>query len=986
MATNVTPSQQINLSKDRIRTDLIENFVKQYLELENVDLTQSSYMSFLVDVFSTLSSNLLFYQTSVYREFFLTTAQLPESVLNLSRFLGYNTKEAVPASTNILVSVPLSFDDTQVYFKIPGNGSFPDEIGESKFRFYAGSTEFVNDQKIEVFLNNTFPQSARIKYTDINGTSFITNGVISNTTTPAQLKFLIPVRQVKKINLEYQVDSNLRSFQFHDIDVPIPGHIASLSVRITPPNVSDGSGTFWKEYDSLYLMNNSTEGYVSRRTENGRKIFFGNDLMGVQPKPGSKIEIFVETTEGELGNVIKGSISSADRVYHSNFGIYNTTLTRPKIVEFTVVNTNSATGGADEESIDNVRINSINSLTSLSRLVSENDYKNLKSIVTNLPISENTLPILKRSDTRINEIQLYTALTFNDEIVPTRSIFQTFPISTKTIKRNDVLFVDGTDEYLSLFNLNFDAEIVPNGINSDVAKYTYYISSANVSPILEDTNSIANYNIYCTNFVFTRNDSIARSSIYTTYFSDETDDSTDAMLNKIEIGTDHLRATATVTLLSNGQVYDLQRPYIDSTTSDLNSINKMFIELISVPTGMNSDSAGWVILSSDSIEWQTTNIHAYKFEGMEGNKLLLSEIYDDTSNGINGTVKDYDGLPVQILLEPDYFTFFIDDLEDEHFDDGNITFAISYFHPEVDISGPITRSTAALTIRQSADQFMLSNMTIDRYKSELTIFDIPVVSKEYYENLVSEQNTNDFELLVMQKLLEGVQFHNYRMLTDFLNLKMTNTTGSIRSFQYNKTTKPNVISRNLTAVPWSPSVGNSYIINGKETGTWSSMYSNSQLKDKIATWNGTSWSIIDPSLEDVVAVNNEYYDGTTYNLKLFFSEFGWIVPDYEIPLVIECEIYPKTSYSGGNTALVNNVKTKLLEVFTPRFGSNISLHRSEIISAIHEISGVDHVRLISPKTSIYFDFETSDLDEDQLLKYGPEYIFFNESSIIIRVR
>ena len=102
---STTISDQIYLSRDQIVNQITE-FAKQYLELENIVLTKSSFLSFVINTLSTLTSNLLFYETSVYREFFLTTAQLPESVLNLSAFLGYNTKEASYATVNVLITIP----------------------------------------------------------------------------------------------------------------------------------------------------------------------------------------------------------------------------------------------------------------------------------------------------------------------------------------------------------------------------------------------------------------------------------------------------------------------------------------------------------------------------------------------------------------------------------------------------------------------------------------------------------------------------------------------------------------------------------------------------------------------------------------------------------------------------------------------------------------------------------------------------------------
>ena len=57
-------SSQIYQSRDSTR-EQISDRAKTYLELQNVDLTKSSFLSFMIDTMSTLSSNLLFYQLSV---------------------------------------------------------------------------------------------------------------------------------------------------------------------------------------------------------------------------------------------------------------------------------------------------------------------------------------------------------------------------------------------------------------------------------------------------------------------------------------------------------------------------------------------------------------------------------------------------------------------------------------------------------------------------------------------------------------------------------------------------------------------------------------------------------------------------------------------------------------------------------------------------------------------------------------------------------
>jgi hypothetical protein len=58
-----TTSQEVYKSRDQIRSQIIE-FLQTYLELENVDLTKSSFLSFIVEILSTITSNVLLIKNS----------------------------------------------------------------------------------------------------------------------------------------------------------------------------------------------------------------------------------------------------------------------------------------------------------------------------------------------------------------------------------------------------------------------------------------------------------------------------------------------------------------------------------------------------------------------------------------------------------------------------------------------------------------------------------------------------------------------------------------------------------------------------------------------------------------------------------------------------------------------------------------------------------------------------------------------------------
>jgi hypothetical protein len=136
--------------------------------------------------------------------------------------------------------------------------------------------------------------------------------------------------------------------------------------------------------------------------------------------------------------------------------------------------------------------------------------------------------------------------------------------------------------------------------------------------------------------------------------------------------------------------------------------------------------------------------------------------------------------------------------------------------------------------------------------------------------------------------------------------------------------------------------------------------------------------------EDPVADSIAYIEDL--DEKYIFSERGWIpLPIYNIPITIEVEIFREQTYSGTLTTIIQDVRESLFESFRGRFGTNAEIYRSEIIDVVQDVDGVDHCRLRHPETSIFFNFELIDLTEEELLRYGPEYIFFREEDITVKV-
>jgi len=522
--TDTPVSTQIYKSRDRIRNQIIEK-VKEYMDLENVDLTKSSFLTFLIEILSTNVSNLMFYQMSAYKEFFLTKALLPDSIYNLSSFLGYNPKEAIPAQADILFTIPFGFTDPTVEI-----------ILDKGFKLNANDIDFITYYKTIITITNNSNVSVIIQEENR-----IYNLPI--TYESDQFLFMLPFKQSSTSIQEFQLDEDLQLYQFTSIEVPFNGQIASQVVEVRPPD--SVSYELYSEVSSLYLMDATYKGYISRRSDEGITLQFGNGLIGYQPKAGSTIKVTLMLTEGANGNVITGSINSGERIYNTNLaGI-------TQIVNYEVINTSPAYNGKNEESLEEIRRNAIINITALERIVTENDFKNANIIIKDSPIGQNSLPVLKRSDLKINEIDLFSTIYFNSELVPTKNMYKTF--TSEFIPRNTIITKDNID-YYTIFDMEIDI------LNSS-ASYKYIMYEIEKIPVLT-TSYGSNYDMYASNLTVKKNN---LEAIYTLDFVTSESDpellscemeiiETGAKYNMVNDGTSFIHLFTDYRIIPNGEL------------------------------------------------------------------------------------------------------------------------------------------------------------------------------------------------------------------------------------------------------------------------------------------------------------------------------------------------------------------------------------------------------------------------------------------------
>lgn len=590
---------QIFSSRDNIRKYMIDA-AKEYLEVDNLDFDQASYMSYLIDIISVLTSNLIFYNTSVWREFFLTTALQEDSVLELGTMLGYKPRNATPATCIVLVGMDLSQfpTDGEVDIVLPAlelettesiddnyntitttlANNLIEENDYNIFKFYAGNdTQFMLKNRVEISLSEELGGSRSVSIREIIINS--QGSVSTSNKTYRDLVYWID-EDINKLYFAVQAyQSEIELFDF-SIDTLKPyelyyknikfnnaeNYLSSINLISTTTSGSPSTGYqnpyIWKEYDSLYLIPSGKRGFVYTQTSEGIRVFFGNNVLGKQPESNSRFLAYLELTKGAGGNVIGGSITKADTIYASITRTGQDPYTKP--VDATIINTANASGGKDKPSIDEMRSEAITRFSTGKRLVTSYDYENIESISDDLPI-HNAIPILKRSDLKRNEICVFTDLAYDDDpnigtyVVPTRNTSISFNTSNSTYKmyKGDEITID--DE---LFYLMFDLSI--NTTTKDCT-YIYYVTDVTSSLTLT-----ASYGDSTTK-------ALPLISIFDVFY-DSTDSNyvLNVQLKYDKFTTDDLSGMGCELITKEGKTYTLSHDYsnqkfytsLDSTTSD----------------------------------------------------------------------------------------------------------------------------------------------------------------------------------------------------------------------------------------------------------------------------------------------------------------------------------------------------------------------------------------------------------------------------------
>jgi hypothetical protein len=309
-------------SKDyaAIREDMIgriSDFLPEWTSRDPAD-----FGIVLIELFAYMGDILNYYIDRSANEAFMTTASQRDSVLYLARLLGYNPTTVVASTVTLTFSNP-----TASAITVPAGTQIATSASTT------GGTQVIFETNTAV----TVPA----KVGTVNGTA-----TVVATQGETKVEELSPA-STGEIN-------QIRELTFSPLIRNSINIVAGASAYTEVPYLID-----YNNYDPVFSVYTNAVGTSF--------VLFGDGVSGRIPATNSTLTATYRVGGGEVGNVGAGLIKS----------IIKSSVALTTFSGLTVTNLTSATGGAEEETTDSIRVNAPNSLRALNRAVSLADYSAL---------------------------------------------------------------------------------------------------------------------------------------------------------------------------------------------------------------------------------------------------------------------------------------------------------------------------------------------------------------------------------------------------------------------------------------------------------------------------------------------------------------------------------------------------------------------------------------------------------------------------------
>tara|TARA_B100001750_G_scaffold179265_1_gene147607 strand:- start:4160 stop:6025 length:1866 start_codon:yes stop_codon:yes gene_type:complete len=315
-------SSNINITD--LDFDQVESSLKEYLKgqsvLKDYDF-EGSNLSLLVDLLAYSAHTSAFNANMVASEMFLDTAQIRKNVVSRAKELGYtpSSRTAAKATFDLSVTNPTVGGETPTSLSILRGHKFT---------------------------------------TIFDGTSFSFIALDNKTITPTSGAFIFENLDVYQGQLStdvYRYSSQVSNQRFPILNSNVDTSTIKININ------SNNTVSAWSKAGDLTNIKSTSKVYYLQENDDGLfEVYFGDGIIGAEPKDSDLISISYLVTDNNHANGAKTFSMS-------------TSINGNSDVTFT--NTISASGGKDIETEDQIKFSASKFYTSQNRLVTVQDYK-----------------------------------------------------------------------------------------------------------------------------------------------------------------------------------------------------------------------------------------------------------------------------------------------------------------------------------------------------------------------------------------------------------------------------------------------------------------------------------------------------------------------------------------------------------------------------------------------------------------------------------
>jgi len=385
MATN-TDLNTIGSSKYDIYSKLLDlcassEYITDQNNFENIDFLKTGLFGYITESLALIMRDSSFHKTMVYRENFLNTAIMPQSIYNFAKMFNVSVIDAKPSTRYAEITINVNVIDQIISNTTGSIQSYKTKYGIAEASNFmvldkinpiiAGEYYFSLEHSIEIYKNTTgkyvvkYCLNEQDKTTEFGNysqgglinTSYITNG------TDKYLSFKVLVAQYKTVETSKIITgSSFIDTKTHEFTYD--GQLCGMNLTYTKGNTTEDVELKFSNIE----LNTDTESsnkiaYYSLTDTNTLEIMFVSNKVAGLPQAGGSLQLKTFITEGFNGNISYNG-DAVFLIKQDDFKSLPISVT---------LSTDILTSGADQTSLGSLKNIIVDKLATRNTIITEND-------------------------------------------------------------------------------------------------------------------------------------------------------------------------------------------------------------------------------------------------------------------------------------------------------------------------------------------------------------------------------------------------------------------------------------------------------------------------------------------------------------------------------------------------------------------------------------------------------------------------------------